>query len=211
MTKVIAINKVAAVLSLIMAEFAVPGQAGTVYNINFTAITGTAPTSGSFTYDSGSGFSAFHVIWGGLDFDLTASANSPHLTSWDICTPAAGASIGFALMTQTIAGCPVDPSAYFWQARADVPALSAVFGFAFDRAPTVPADPDNREAAELFTFTDPNGFTGDPGGAFNVGTFDVEPAPEPTTIGLILLGCLALARKSIARRAQCGTRPTQQA
>jgi len=51
------------------------------YTINFTATSGTAPTSGQFSYDSaqaaGSKFSAFTVVADGITFNLTSSANNP--------------------------------------------------------------------------------------------------------------------------------------
>lgn len=56
--------------------------APTLYNINFVLSSGTpgapAPTSGTFLYDpAGPAFSSFSVIWNGISFDLTSSANSP--------------------------------------------------------------------------------------------------------------------------------------
>ena len=50
------------------------------YNITFNATSGTAPTAGSFTYDSaaplGSQFAGFTVVWGGGIYDLTSVANT---------------------------------------------------------------------------------------------------------------------------------------
>lgn len=59
---------------------------GYVINFNFngsSALPPSAqdpilPTSGSFTYDSATDtFSNFHVLWNGLNFDMTGSANNP--------------------------------------------------------------------------------------------------------------------------------------
>jgi hypothetical protein len=49
----------------------------TTYNITFTGGSPN-PTMGSFTYDSTNPqFSNFTVLWDGITFDLTSSANSP--------------------------------------------------------------------------------------------------------------------------------------
>ena len=49
----------------------------TTYNITFTGGSPN-PTMGSFTYDSTNPqFSNYTVIWDGITFDLTSSANSP--------------------------------------------------------------------------------------------------------------------------------------
>ncbi len=46
------------------------------YSINFTALSGVAPTAGSFTYDADvPAFSNFLVVWKEFTFDLSASAN----------------------------------------------------------------------------------------------------------------------------------------
>jgi len=71
------------VASLFLIFLAVPlarrADTVTTYAITFSG-GGTIPTSGSFTYDSAvPQFSNFIVDWGGLSFDLTASANNPYV------------------------------------------------------------------------------------------------------------------------------------
>ena len=66
-------------IPLLLAMGAIPAVAGTVTDtLNFTANYGTAPTSGSFTYNTtANSFTSFLVNWDGLAFNMTAQANSP--------------------------------------------------------------------------------------------------------------------------------------
>jgi hypothetical protein len=58
-----------------------------------------APEAGSFTYDPGSGFSNFNVLYDGDIFDLTASANAPTVCiSFSNCSTGDPAT-GFNLLT----------------------------------------------------------------------------------------------------------------
>ena len=79
------------------------------YTIQFTTTSGTAPTSGSFTYDSATSlFSNFLVEWDIYNFDLTAAANAPTTRSQDAriqtelrhsncCRTSAGRTAGWRL------------------------------------------------------------------------------------------------------------------
>jgi hypothetical protein len=74
------------------------------YNITFTLLEGDlAPVSGSFLYDATiPAFSDFHVVWNGLDLDLTASANSPVALNLAPCSGGTSTpEYGFAIVSGT--------------------------------------------------------------------------------------------------------------
>src|SRR5215469_1023406 len=80
--------------------------AQTTYDIEFMTSFGTAPSSGSFTYDPSTGFSAFIVQWDGVTFDLTSAANAPLQFGTTGCdgegsTP----QYGFIIMAEIATGC----------------------------------------------------------------------------------------------------------
>jgi hypothetical protein len=80
-------------LALLLAASA--NAASINYTIQFTTSSGTAPTSGSFTYDSTTSlFSNFVVAWDIYNFDLTAAANAPATGGTAIagCTDSNGAT-----------------------------------------------------------------------------------------------------------------------
>jgi len=79
--------------------------AGTTYDISFSPLFGLNPTSGSFTYDAKSGFSNFTVLWNGLKFDLTESANHPTISSSGCKSEMSNAAYSFALMSQSLTNC----------------------------------------------------------------------------------------------------------
>jgi hypothetical protein len=78
----------------------------TTYMVNFTLNDGSIlPKMGTFTYDpSLQSFSDFEVLWNGLTFDLTDSANNPN----DATPPCVGAKTGagasFALLDGACSG-----------------------------------------------------------------------------------------------------------
>ena len=118
-------------LSLLMGLVgaAATASAGPIlYNINFTTASGIAPTSGSFLYDDAAAnpFASFLVVWNGMSFDLTASANHPTVTNG--CDPATpGTATGqdsFAALFTVGTPCsgPLE-----WRAIRDIP--NSVFIF----------------------------------------------------------------------------------
>lgn len=70
------------VLTLLLLAFLAPNARADSYTINFTLLAETvAPTSGAFDYDPATNqFTDFTVVWDGLTFDLTSSANTATLT-----------------------------------------------------------------------------------------------------------------------------------
>jgi len=112
--------------AILLLMLAVPSLASTTYDIVFTTTGGSpAPASGSFTYDSVTGFSAFMVTWDGSTINLMVGANAPdtgtHCTS-EGATPA----FGFIIMSETATGCGFSPS-YQWTAAAN--GTDAIFNF----------------------------------------------------------------------------------
>lgn len=99
------INHLCACLGLLIAASA--NAASINYTIQFTTTSGTAPTSGSFTYDATTSlFSNFLVEWDIYNFDLTAAANAPTTggTAISGCTDSNGATT-FQLLSH---GCGTD-------------------------------------------------------------------------------------------------------
>ncbi len=74
------------------------------YRIDFTTISGLAPTEGSFTYDDtlslGNRFTAFQVVWNSMTFDLVTSANAPFINGSD-CGTTSNSFISFTLLQGT--------------------------------------------------------------------------------------------------------------
>jgi len=82
---------------------AVADDAPVNYTIHFNATSGTAPTSGSFTYDSVTEeFSNFLVEWEGRSFDLTSAANNPHMFRAPACL---AGKTGPAATFKALRGC----------------------------------------------------------------------------------------------------------
>jgi hypothetical protein len=182
-----------ALLLLGTAGFSVPALANSVtYDIYFAATGGPnliAPTGGSFTYDSGTGFWNFRVQWDGLEFDLTSEANAPIFSP-----PHAGQcnevgsnwQFGFAILSQHATGCnPV----YLWDGLAE--SGGSLFDFRLIDNPPAPYDLDlciGCTGARI------SGYDG--GGPFGPGRVDQSfgtwtLSPEPGTFGLLVLGTAA--------------------
>jgi|SRR5208282_4700195 len=103
------------VIGLLLIAVSLPVYASSVnYTISFTTSAGSpGPTSGSFTYDSGTGtFSNFVVAWDGYSFNLTSSANSTFLGASGCTGEASSGAFSFALLSQALT-CPSAPE-YFW-------------------------------------------------------------------------------------------------
>ncbi len=75
----------------------------TNYKINFTAATGTAPVTVSFTYDSTTPlFTNFLVTWNGNTYNLTAEANSPTLGGSGFGGESSTPAYGFGIMSSSL-------------------------------------------------------------------------------------------------------------
>jgi len=173
---------------LIAAFGALPAHASAVYyTIDFTITSGsTAPTSGSFDYDSTltDSFSNFIVLWDGLTFNLTSAANSPAIFASNACI---GANTG-ALATFDELTC----STVTWSAGsdgADVP-YPATFALI-----------DSGNFATFVAQAAVDGAPNSVGGSGSLTITGQSTVPEPGTTALMLLGlgCLLLTRKRLAR------------
>src|SRR5260370_20079604 len=162
-----------------------PSLPATMYNINFTTNSGgPTPTSGSFTYDPGTGFSAFVVIWDGFTFDLTSPANAPSLSAVSTgCTSRASTQqYGFIIMSEAASGCT--PS-YNWS--GGIGAGGGIGGFGFGLVVGMFAGDAINQTI----------FIGSNPGAHAQGTWSIvaADAPDPSSLGLMLAGILVVAGK----------------
>ena len=166
------------------------GLAGSVeaapitYAITFTPASGIAPTSGSFTYDSvadgASAFSNFLVVWNGLTFDLTSSANAPANFSNGCDTQAGGPNNGHKTFDVLFDGTPDCGGTLDWHATTGVTLASFVFR---DNADT-PQDPGMLISTTIAI----------PASGRGTGTWAVAPSavPEPASVWLMLSGGIGL-------------------
>lgn len=166
-----------------------------LYNINFgTAISGMAPTSGSFDYDSlaplGNQFSNFIVVWDGLSFNVTANANTPTLNSAGSCTTSGFTSATvFSFLDQT-PECPSAPNTYTWQVIATGGPDAQINFFDTNQAGTGDVELSDALVSTLI-------------GPYSSGYYTITPAatPEPSTFFLMLTtGGMFLLRKQIVSR-----------
>jgi hypothetical protein len=151
----------------------------TTYTINFTTTSGPAPTSGSFTYDSTTPrFTNFLVVWEGITFDLTSSANAPIIAGTGCTGEASTPAYGFALMTLDITGCPIT---YLWIGEQTP---SGDEGFAF--VATLPNFAGVDEVVVTLVGPPP------PFPGVATGRWAVSTIPEPASFVLLGSGLLAL-------------------
>jgi hypothetical protein len=179
-------QRVGVLLLLCVGFLVMKSQAAQItYNIEFTTSFGTAPSSGSFTYDPSIGFSAFIVQWDGVTFNLTSAANAPlQFGSTGCDSEGSTPQYGFIIMAQIATGCNVT---YAWGAQSTPPPPNASFGFQlYDQ--TAAAD-------EIFLATN-NGSTV----AFGGGTWRLTAVPEPTTLGSALFGVLSIFGRWCVKR-----------
>lgn len=176
---------------LFLAISAPGARAQTVtYNIHFTnsiPVDGPSPTSGAFEYDYLTGsFVRFTVVWDGITFDLTSSANNPDLTSGPpACIGSAtGPAATLALMTQCDIANPATASTYWHAINTNLPVPApkiAVFGFVTVQLPT----PSSEEA--VFGQDLPGTGTGDAAeGPFTVSIVSSRPPYLGGGIGQII-------------------------
>jgi hypothetical protein len=151
----------------------------TTYTINFTTTFGSAPTSGSFTYDSTTpGFKNFRVVWNGLTFDLTSGANRPFVGATGCAGEERTPAYAFSLLAGTLTGCDV---AYMWSAQPS-PGVPR-FAFVAFSSSGVGRDAVFRSRGGRTTLPQPSG------GRW---TLSATPVPEPATVMLLGSGLLAL-------------------
>jgi hypothetical protein len=163
------------------------------YTINFSLASGTiAPTSGSFTYDPDVGFSNFIVVWDGITFDLTASANAP-LVAYSICGASTPAT-AFLLLSQST---PCSVTNYYWGGSDDFHDTFYFLGT------FLPLPGGMYQIYNLIGFTNT-------AGSDAVGTWSIPgvSTPEPATLDVMLLAGFAFAgiRKAYPMPGACGRR-----
>lgn len=164
-----------------------------LYNIQFTATSGVAPTSGSFRYDpDASVFSDFFVVWAGTTFDMTAAANNP-LFAWGACDTAGnGAADTFDFLLNQNCGSGQNFNGWV--------GLPSQFKFQRTDDGTTPVD-------QIYIVR--SGSTR-PGTNAADGTFSISlaetPVPEPAPLSLLTAAAALLAaRLRIGRSVHAGT------
>lgn len=153
-------------LSSLMTVSAI--AAPVLYEISFTGGS-PAPTLGSFQYDAAvPSFSNFIVVWNGITFDLTASANAPLIGG--AC--AGGPAGAFALLSDG-SGCAA-PAAWI---AGDNGTVDAVLSFRQD-----PPGADFRRVFGLGATPSDGSFR-----TAVTGGFTIQSVPEPSTMATVAL------------------------
>jgi hypothetical protein len=134
----------------------------------------SVPSSGSFTYD-GTAFTNFLVEFDGIQFDLTAHANSPVVNTTADCSPGvSGPLASFGVLSLNVPGCPTvtfewyvtDPTTFYF----------------------VSLDADGRNPVYFLGNTSslaPIGFPGG-SGAWTITDTSVSTVPELSSLPLLL-------------------------
>jgi len=172
----------------------------TTYTINFTTTSGIAPTSASYTWDVPPGsvtgyFTSFQVVWDGVTFDMTTSANEPFSGNAGLCE-AYGSSGGLAIVTETLPGPPNCFFQYSWDAFVRSSAGTTTVFFNLDADNVVGGNYVGTDAIQGQVNLDPS--LTDSG----TGTWSVTPSslPEPDSLHLVGAGLLALGLALRRRR-----------
>jgi|SRR5580700_387239 hypothetical protein len=165
----------------------------TNYTITFTAASGILPTSGSFTYDSSTPkFSNFLVVWDGLSFDLTSSANTP-LIFGPVPPACLGGDSNAAATFQLLTNC--GDLVTGWLGKVGGSPASRIFTFV---SPTESCIFD-ADCISISAVTVPVGPISE---ALGFGSFAVAVStPEPSTVALMLagIGLLLVMRKRVGQ------------
>jgi hypothetical protein len=182
------------VISLLLAAVVAPiAHADTVYTINFTPTSG-APT-GTFDYNSiadtitatvvDSAGNVFMFTNSDLTFDIFESLSPDLSTSYPGCGSGGDAAEVVAVLT----GCTG-------------PTLDWAEGFVAALPPSPSSDFFVFENGPSPTYGTPSAFVYDPAGSLPggivTGNFTVS-TPEPSTVGLMLLGIVIVIQKRFAR------------
>jgi PEP-CTERM motif len=150
-----------------------------LYSINFSGGP-TLPSAGSFFYDSGTRqFSSFGVVWNGLNLDLTSSANSPVIDG--ACASAAPDSEDYF---NYLSGSGCASTSWLVVGQQSLPPSDL-----FRLGVLAPLG-----SAYAQTFGPGSGTAGLlAGGSFTIRAMPPGTVPEPTSLGLALVGIGALA------------------
>jgi hypothetical protein len=170
-----------------------PAFAGPVaYSLSFASTVGTAPSSGSFTYDAAvPELTNFLVVWEGAAFDFTPAANQPTTFGHDPICLDSSALTTFKLLSGECSNAPIwdyfsqsnpfgGPAAGFFSIHGDSPA----------RTPFILGDPG------FPLFGGPPAY-----GGLSIIQTD-SSAPEPDTAALLLVGALLWGGMQRMRRNQ---------
>jgi hypothetical protein len=176
------------IIPILLLFLAISALCAGADTITFTgAPPGPLTPTGSFAYNTTTNlFTSFVVVWNGITFDLSGSANSPQIFgAGPACLAGAtGAPAALALLTN----CGAEA---FWEALEDTTGF-AQFTFAAGVSPSHPfIDISNTQTASPPPSV---GFT-------DGGTYQVSAVPEPGTFSLMLIGVglVLVMRKRIAQ------------
>ncbi|MCC6535941.1 MAG: PEP-CTERM sorting domain-containing protein [Bryobacterales bacterium] len=137
-------------------------------------------------------FSQFHVVWRGLDFDLTSRANSPFASGLCNVDPNGSSAIDtFAFLEN--AGCLGAPAAGTWAATEGFGTAS----FSFFNQQTAPAH--NILVGSTAFSTVQGGSLPEVVGSFSIASVPAA-VPEPSTLALASGASLLLAAARRVRR-----------
>jgi hypothetical protein len=159
------------------------------FNISFAGVgdlVSILPTAGSFDYDTADPtFSNFIVVWNGVPFDLTSSANSPSIFGSPTTCTSTGAALSFDVLTG--AACALSPVGDIgWIVRTLGPCLSCSGVFEFFKQ-VCPCFIPPAEA--LLVIGSPAMLVDDPLPTTSRGTFIVSAAiDEPASLALLIAG-----------------------
>jgi hypothetical protein len=164
-----------------------------LYDINFITTSGIAPTAGSFVYDSAiPAFSSFTIVWNGLTFDLTSTANlpfhhNPNAPFLDgACnTPAADAADLFRILSGE---CGLEERAWYALVGGGFATYTQIGDFTYQ----------DLGYANAYLPTLPNAVQ--QGGQ---GTYTISAVPEPASMISTMVGGILLALRG--RRAPIRT------
>jgi hypothetical protein len=155
----------------------------TTYNITFTGGSPN-PTMGSFKYDSTNPqFSNFTVIWDGITFDLTSSANSPTSfgTQCNGLGSGANASFGFLSGSKACAPTPHQGISRYWYADGEIFQFLEVIS-----------------TGGFYIYAG----SATPKAASTTGTWTIAAVPEPSSVILMSTALLAMAFGGLKRIVQ---------
>jgi len=171
------------------------------YNVSFAgdgSRVSILPTAGSFDYDAAHPtFSNFIVVWNGVPFDLTSSANSPSIFGSPTTCTSTGAALSFDVLTG--AACALSPAGDTgWIVRTLKPCLSCsgVFEFFKQVCPCFEPPPERLLVirSQVMLVDDPLSTTS--GGSFSV----AAAIDEPASLALLIAGLTGVVLGKRRRR-----------